>query len=438
MKLTVIGTGYLGATCAAVLAELGHDVLGLDTDSERVARLSLGTAPFREPGLDHLLGRGLRAGRLTFSTSYEDAAAHADVHFLCVGTPQYPGDGRIDLRYLFQAVGSLGPLLTGPCLVVGRSTVPVGTAERVQTELRALSPAGSDVSVAWNPEFLREAHAVWDSLHPDRLVFGVRRDRDESTLRGIYSPLLSDGAQVVCTDVATAELAKSSANVMLAARISLVNVLAQVCDAAGADAGDLMRIIGLDPRIGADYLSPGAGFGGGCLPKDTRGFIARAEELGADDSLGLLREVDATNSRQRRRIVEQTVHALDDIQRSRVAVLGAAFKAGSDDVRDSPALDVAGQLAALGAQVEVYDPMANDNARKVHPELGYAADAASACHRADMVLVLTEWPEFRDLDPVALLREVRRPVVLDARLAIDAAAWQAAGWVVDGVGRGGR
>ena len=435
MHLSVTGTGHLGATHAACLASLGHRVVGCDTDVAKVEALSSGHAPFHEPGLDDLLRDGLATGALRFTTD-PAVAAQADLHFVCVGTPQRPGSHAADLTALDAAVDALAPHLDRPCLVVGKSTVPVGTARQVAERLRTSAPAGGEVRVAWNPEFLREGHAVADSLHPDRLVLGVERDEDDQLLREVYAPVVAAGVPVVRTDLATAELAKVSANVMLAARISLVNLLAEVCEVADADVADLTRILGLDDRIGSLFLSPGLGFGGGCLPKDTRAFAARAEELGVGAPAALLRVVDEVNMRQRARTIDQAAAMLGGrVGGARVAVLGVAFKAGSDDVRDSPALDVAATLQARGARVRVYDPRAGVNAHRVQPALEVADGVEDACRDADLVLVLTEWPEFAGIDPVALLDVVAHPRVLDARLVLEPDKWCAAGWELHALGR---
>ncbi len=438
VRISVIGTGYLGATHAAALAACGHHVVGIDSDPARVDRLSSGSAPFHEPGLDDLLAEGVGSGRLVFDTA-PAAAAVADVHFLCVGTPQRAGSHAADLSALHGAVATLVPHLDRPCLVVGKSTVPVGTAAALAGRLAAEAPAGAGVGLAWNPEFLREGHAVEDSLRPDRLVFGVDRDETDQVLRDVYAPMINAGVPVVRTDLATAELAKVSANAMLAARISLVNLLAEVCEAADADVADLTRVLGLDARIGSQFLSPGVGFGGGCLPKDTRAFVARAEELGVGGPAAVLREVDAINMRQRARTIDRAVQLLGGrAAGARVAVLGAAFKAGSDDVRDSPALDVAATLHARGADVRVHDPRANANARAARPGLLTEESVEDACRDADVVLVLTEWPEFAGIDPVALAGVVRHPRVLDGRLVLDPEKWRAAGWTFQALGRGTR
>ena len=435
VRISVIGTGYLGATHAAALAGWGHEVVGVDVDPARVGRLAQGLAPFHEPGFDDLLADGVRAGRLTFSTDLS-AAADADVHFLCVGTPQLPDGHGADLTALWQAVDGLATHLRRGALVVGKSTVPVGTAALVQERLDALVPPGHAVEVAWNPEFLREAHAVEDSLHPDRLVLGVASDAAEATLHEVYEPVLRDGTPAVRTDLQTAELAKASANVMLASRISLVNMLAEVCEAADADIERLTEILGLDARIGPRYLSPGIGFGGGCLPKDLRAFASRAAELGVGSASELLGAVDAVNTHQRQRAVDLTATLLGGHPRGRrVAVLGAAFKADSDDVRDSPALAVASAVAQLGACVRVFDPRAGRHLRD-RTDLETSDSVESACASADLTLVLTEWPQFGELDPIALGRVVERREVIDGRLVLDPARWTRAGWQVHALGRG--
>lgn len=437
LRISVIGTGYLGATHAICMASIGHDVIAVDVDPAKIAALEEGRVPFFEPGLSELLGDVLATGRLRFTTDPAEAAAHADIHFICVGTPQTHGSDAADLTYVHAAVTALAPHLRPGALVVGKSTVPLGTAAELTRQVTELAPC-DDVALAWNPEFLREGRAVRDSLEPDRLVLGVESDEDLQVLKEVYADLLGRGVPVIRTDLATAELAKVSANAMLAARVSLVNLLAEVCEVSGADVGDLTEVLRTDPRIGRDFLSPGLGYGGGCLPKDTRAFVARAQELGVDESTALLEAVDAVNLRQRART---TALALDLLDRppaaATVAVLGGAFKAGSDDVRDSPALDVACRVRRAGARVRVHDPRAGDNVRRIRPELDVADDVRSACRGADLVLVLTEWPEFASIDPVELGDLVARRTVLDARLVLDPDKWTAAGWDFRALGRGG-
>lgn len=432
MRCTVIGTGYLGATHAACMAELGHEVLGVDIDADKVAKLESGDVPFFEPGLGEMLRRNLQAGRLSFTTSYKAAAAFADLHFVGVGTPQKPGEYAADLRQLHAVIEHLVPHLSQSAVIVGKSTVPVGTAEAIAAKLRALSPVGEDIEVAWNPEFLREGFAVQDTLKPDRLVFGIERDRvgrAEAMLREIYEPLISAEIPLVVTDLATAELAKSATNAFLATKLSFINAIAEVCEVAGADANELATVLGYDPRIGRLFLNSGLGFGGGCLPKDIRALMARAGELGANQALHFLREVDSINMRCRSRMVELSRKACGgSVLGARITVLGAAFKPESDDVRDSPALNVAGQLQLGGAEVTVFDPQAMDNARKIFPTLRYATNAIEACSGADAVLVLTEWQEFRRLDPTEVAHVVRSREILDGRNCLDAQQWTSQGW----------
>ncbi|MGW4477855.1 UDP-glucose dehydrogenase family protein [Rhodococcus triatomae] len=428
MRMTVIGTGYLGATHAACMAELGHDVLGVDVDPGRIAKLEAGEVPFFEPGLAEVLRRNIDLGRIRFTDSYDEAAAWGDVHFIAVGTPQKKGDLGADLRHVDAVVDQLVPRLTGDAVLFGKSTVPVGTAERLAERATALAP-GVDVEIGWNPEFLREGYAVADTLHPDRVVLGAAPGgRAEQVAREMYAPLIEEGIPFIVTDRATAELVKVSANAFLATKISFINAVAEVCEAAGADVAALAEAIGHDPRIGRQFLNAGLGFGGGCLPKDIRAFMARAGELGADQALTFLREVDSVNMRRRSRIVDIARDTCGSLLGARIAVLGAAFKPNSDDVRDSPALNVAGQLQLQGATVTVYDPKAADNSRRVFPTLDYASSVMDACEGADAVLVLTEWPEFVHLDPLSVGAVTRGRTVVDGRLCLDRRRWQAAGW----------
>ncbi|MEV0321464.1 UDP-glucose dehydrogenase family protein [Streptomyces sp. NPDC050658] len=433
MRMTVIGTGYVGTVHAACMADIGHQVLGIDIDAERIASLAAGRAPIHEAGLDELLARTVASGRLRFSTSLAEGAAFARTHFVCVGTPQRPDGKAADLRYVDAVVDGLAPHLRPGSLVVGKSTVPVGTAARLAARIAASAP---DTEVAWNPEFLREGCAVADTMRPERLVVGVSSRHAEGVLRAIYTPMILAGVPFFATDPATAELVKVAANSFLATKISFINAMAEVCDAAGADASVLARAIGADPRIGPRFLEPGLGFGGSCFPKDIRAFAARAEEIGAGEAVVFLHEVDRINTRQRGRTVDRARLALGgSFTGRRAAVLGAAFKPGSDDVRDSPALVVAAALREQGATVRVHDPEAVENARAVHPELDYTLEIEKACEDADLVLHLTNWPEYQDIDPTALASVVRAPVLLDARNSLDPRAWSAAGWTVHAPGR---
>ncbi|WP_055616231.1 UDP-glucose dehydrogenase family protein [Streptomyces phaeochromogenes] len=442
LKITVIGTGYLGATHAAAMAELGFEVLGLDVVPEKIEMLQRGEVPMYEPGLEELLAKHVAgiegsSGRLRFTMDWAEVAEFGDIHFVCVNTPQKHGEYACDMSYVDAAFASLAPHLTGPALVVGKSTVPVGSAERLGRTLVELAPAGEEVELAWNPEFLREGLAVQDTLHPDRIVVGVRSERSEKLLREVYATPMAEGSPFVVTDFPTAELVKTAANSFLATKISFINAMAEVCEAAGGDVVKLAEAIGYDDRIGKKFLRAGIGFGGGCLPKDIRAFMARAGELGADQALTFLREIDSINMRRRGQMVEMTREALGggSFLGKRIAVLGATFKPDSDDVRDSPALNVAGQIHLQGGQVTVYDPKGLANARRLFPTLGYADTAAEAVRGAHVVLHLTEWSEFRELDPAALGEAVTDRVVLDGRNALDPAVWRAAGWTYRAMGR---
>jgi UDPglucose 6-dehydrogenase len=454
LRLSVIGTGYLGAVHAASMAELGHDVVAIDVDAAKIELLASGQAPFYEPGLPEQLERALATGRLHFTTDYAQAAG-ADVHFICVGTPQRAGEFAADLRFVDSAVASLAPHLDRPTLVVGKSTVPVGTAARLAALLREQAPAGEDVLLAWNPEFLREGHAVHDTLHPDRLVYGLEPDdaglpgaSSSATERAasarklldeVYATTIAAGTPVVVTDYATAELVKAAANSFLATKISFINAMAEVCEATGADVVALADAIGHDERIGRKFLGAGLGFGGGCLPKDIRAFMARAGELGADQALTFLREVDAINMRRRSRVVDLAREQCDgSFIGKRVAVLGAAFKPDSDDIRDSPALSVAAQVKLQGAHVVVHDPQALDNARHAWPDLAYADTIEEAAAGAHVVLHLTEWRQYRELDPEVLGSIVAQRRIVDGRNALDPAAWREAGWTYRALGRSPR
>lgn len=438
MKLTVIGCGYLGATHAACMAELGHDVLGMDADLGKVQLLNSGRAPFFEPGLDDLLARHTASGRLKFTASYAEAAQFGDLHFIGVGTPQQADGDAYDLSHLFSAVRRLAAHLKGPAVVAVKSTVPVGTAPRIAEILGEFAPAGEKVEVAWNPEFLRESCAIEDTLRPDRLVLGFDSEQSwgEAVLRECFAEIIEAGTPTIVTDWATAELAKASANSFLATKISFINAVAEVCDSAGADVHQLAEILGHDVRIGRSGMRPGLGFGGGCLPKDLRGFMARAGEFGVDQAVAFLREVDAINRRRRERMVALAREQLGgDLAGRRITVWGAAFKPNTDDIRDSPALAVARKLHEFGATVTVTDPKALDNARKVHPELGCVDDPVAAAQGADLLLHLTEWPEFSHVDPEQLARRVADAKVIDGRGTLDVDAWRAAGWTVRVLGR---
>jgi UDPglucose 6-dehydrogenase len=435
VRLSVIGAGYLGLTHAVCMAELGHDVLVVDVDADRVALAAAGISPFFEPRLEPLLRKNLDAGKIRFTTCHGEAARFADLHFLCVGTPQAAG-GSADLSQVHAAADALAPHLAGPCVIAGKSTVPVGTGRALAARIAQRAPAGTGAEVAWNPEFLREGSAVQDSLLPDRIVLGVTSQRSADVLRRVYSRPAAEGVPVLLMDIETAELAKLSANAVLAVRLSLINGLAEVCEATGADVVELARALAHDGRIGGRFLAPGLGYGGGCLPKDVRAFAAAAGQLGVESLAVILAEVDAINLRCRTRAVDRAREAVGGaLEGCRAGVLGVAFKPGTDDVRDSPSLDVCCRLAAEGAQVTVHDPVATGSAARLRPDLRYAASALEAANGADVLLHLTEWPEYRLIDPGMLGRVVARRNVIDARCVLDEQRWRSAGWSFRALGR---
>jgi UDPglucose 6-dehydrogenase len=414
------------------MSSLGFTVVGVDTDPEKVALLQSGKLPFYEPGLDTLLEQEMETGRLSFTTDFS-AVKDADVHFVCVGTPQSKDGLAADLTYVKSAVAAIAPHLKDGSLVVGKSTVPVGTAQALRAELAKIAP---QADLAWNPEFLREGFAVEDTLTPNRLVVGVANDRAEEILKEVYEPVIALGTPWIRADLPTSELVKVAANSFLATKISFINAMAEVCEAAGGDVTVLAKAIGYDPRIGSRFLQAGIGFGGGCLPKDIRAFMARAEELGAKQALEFLREIDAINLRARQRVIDVVRSELsEDLTQYKIAVLGATFKPDSDDVRDSPALDIAVQLHAAGAEVVIHDPQGIEPARKRFPNLDYAPVVNDAIKDADLILHLTEWKEYRQIDPAAISSIVKSKIIIDGRNMLDRTLWRNAGWKFHALGR---
>ena len=432
LKLSVVGTGYLGATHAACMASLGFEVIGFDTEALKIDLLSQGKVPFYEPDLEELLAEQIKSGRLRFTKNINDLADF-DVHFICVGTPQVKGGNAADLTYVNSALESIAKIVKPGGLVVGKSTVPVGTATRLRDRLIELNP---NADLAWNPEFLREGFAVEDTLRPNRLVVGVTNDNSEKILKEVYATNLKENTPWVRADLPTAELVKVAANSFLATKISFINAMAEICEAAGGDVTILAKAIGYDPRIGNRFLQAGIGFGGGCLPKDIRAFMARAEELGAKQAVEFLKEVDAINLRARQRIIELVRRDLsEDLVGKKVAILGAAFKPDSDDVRDSPALDIAAQIQAAGAVVTVHDPKAIANAQKRFPALKFAEEINNTLKDAEIVLHLTEWKIYREINPTQVKSLVKTAIMIDGRNALDRDAWRAAGWKFRALGR---
>jgi UDPglucose 6-dehydrogenase len=434
-RVAIIGTGYLGLTHAVCMADLGHDVLALDVDEEKIGKAANGEVPFFEPGLEPLLRKNIESGRLRFTTSFAEAGEFGEVHFLCVGTPEGES-GQADLSFVYAAADALAPHLALPCLIVGKSTVPVGTARQVMSRVRATAPAGEAVQMAWNPEFLREGFAVADSLSPDRIVLGVTSGWAEELMRRVYATALAAGIPLLVMDLETAELVKVAANAFLATKISFINAMAEVCERVGADVIPLADALGYDTRIGRRFLSPGLGFGGGCLPKDIRAFRATASDLGIDSVVGLLTMVDSVNLGRRDRVIELAREAVGGmLDGKRVAVLGVAFKPNSDDLRDSPSLAICDRLAAEGAIVAVHDPVAMPNAARKRPGLMCAPSVSAAAQGAHLLLHLTDWADYQAIDPAALGEVVAQRVIIDARCSLDRELWSSAGWSVRVLGR---
>ncbi|MFG3282041.1 UDP-glucose dehydrogenase family protein [Streptomyces sp. NPDC048111] len=437
MRVSVIGCGHLGIPHAAAMAELGHEVLGVDVDQAKVDRLNAGQCPIYEAGLPELLARHTAGGQLRFTTDVREAAAFAELHFIGVGTP-IDADGRsYDTAQVFGAIRQLAPHLDRPCTVVGKSTVTVGTTAQVTALAHRLAPASERVEVVWNPEFLREGHAVEDTLRPDRLIAGVTTAEGEKAIRAVYAGIIDAGVPIFVTDPQTAELAKGAANTFLGLKISYINAVADMCEAAGGDVSQIVDILGIDPRIGADGMRPGIGYGGGCLPKDVRAFTASARQLGADQAATLLRAAEVINEQRTNVALSLITRALSDrpVKNARITVWGAAFKPGTNDVRESPALALAQALQQAGATVTVHDPQAVPTAMIRNPELDYSEDLAESLDGADLVVLATEWPEYQTADPHALASRPRTALLVDCRTTLDAQSWREAGWTVHQLGR---
>ena len=433
MKITVIGLGYLGATHAVVMAKLGHEVIGIEPSQQKVDDLRAGRVPFFEPGLDEALKEVIAQGNIKFQTAHDESSLEADLHFLCVGTPQVHGSNAANTEYLFAAIEELAPYLREDAVVAGKSTVPVGTALKLQAHLAAR--VNFEPHLAWNPEFLREGNALKDSISPDRLVFGVSDERSEAVLRDVYKPVTDAGVPLIVMDIPTAELVKVAANSFLATKISFINAVAEVAEAAGANTVKIAEAIGYDERIGKKFLHNGIGFGGGCLPKDIRGFMARAEELGVSSIGKLLSEVDAINLGRRDRVVHLAKEELGSIHGKKITVLGAAFKPNTNDIRDSPAISVALELTQAGAAVVVHDPISLDGVNVMYPTLTTEKNLDAALQDSELVILATEWSVYRDIDPVKTKSLVKTATIIDGRNYLPLETFAAAGWRTLALGR---
>jgi UDPglucose 6-dehydrogenase len=433
VKVTVIGLGYLGATHAVAMAKLGHEVLGIEPDPKKLDALKAGILPFHEPGLDRALQEVINDGSISFANQHDERSGEAALHFICVGTPQVAGSEAADTSYVFAASEELAKWISETAVVAGKSTVPVGTAKALKNKMSAV--AGFEVNLAWNPEFLREGTALEDSLNPDRIVIGTWNEHSKKVLREVYKPIIDRGTPFLELDVPTAELVKVSANAFLATKISFINAMAEIAEVSGADTVALAKAIGYDERIGNKFLRTGIGFGGGCLPKDIRGFMARAEELGVGSAVEFLKDIDSINLRRRDKVVELAQKELVDLKGKKITMLGISFKPDSDDLRDSPALEISQRLVALGARVVVHDPIALGALATRDGSLETEADLMTALKDAELVILGTEWTEYRALDPVEAARVVATKSVIDGRNVLDVAAWQAAGFKVQALGR---
>ncbi|MCF3105363.1 UDP-glucose/GDP-mannose dehydrogenase family protein [Streptomyces roseoverticillatus] len=440
MRVSVIGCGHLGIPHAAAMADLGHEVIGVDVDQAKVDQLAAGECPIYEPGLPELLARHTASGRLRFTTDIREAADCAELHFIGVGTP-IDADGRsYDTRHVYGAIRQLAPHLHRPCTIVGKSTVTVGTTRQVTALAQRLAPAGTRADVVWNPEFLREGHAVQDTLRPDRIIAGLTTAEAEKAVRAVYAPILDAGVPLFVTDPQTAELAKGAANTFLGLKISYINAVADMCQAAGGDIAQIVEILGIDPRIGSVGMRPGIGYGGGCLPKDVRAFTASAAQLGVDQAAALLRAAEKINETRTDVALGLITRALGDrpVAGARITVWGAAFKPGTNDVRESPALALAQALQQAGGTVTVHDPQAVATAMSRSPEFDYTDDLPASLDGADLVVLATEWPEYQQATPTVLVERPATPLLVDCRTTLDPEPWRAAGWAVHQLGRPGK
>jgi len=429
MKLSIIGTGYVGLVTGTCFAEVGHHVICVDNNAEKVKMLQAGGIPIYEPGLEELVKKNVAAGRLSFTTSTAEGVQKSDVVFIAVPTPPQP-DGSVDLSYIEKVARDIAAAITSYKIVVDKSTVPVKTGEKVTETIKRYCPAKAEFDVVSNPEFLREGFAVGDLMKPDRIVIGTRTQRPVAAMKEIYTPF---NAPIIVTDINSAELIKHAANSFLALKISYINAIANVCEAAGANVQEVANGIGLDDRIGRRFLNAGLGFGGSCFPKDLSAFIKIAEQIGYD--FKLLKEVQNINANQMERFLKKITDTLWVLKDKKIGVLGLAFKQNTDDVRSSPAIDLCQRLLNEGATLRVHDPKAMDKAKSLLPNVTYVDDMNAVEQGCDALVLATEWDEFKQLDLAKAKQSLSHPILFDGRNLFDPAEMEKLGWIYKSVGR---
>jgi UDPglucose 6-dehydrogenase len=433
MRIAMIGAGYVGLVSGACFAHFGHDVICVDKEAARIARLRKGEMPIYEPGLDKLVADNVQAGRLSFGERLDDAVGNADAVFIAVGTPTRRGDGHADLSYVYAAAAEIADAIVGYTVVITKSTVPVGTGREVARIIRETRPA-AEFDVCSNPEFLREGAAIEDFMKPDRVVIGVESQRARDVMAAVYRPLNLIQTPMVFTNIETAEVTKYAGNAFLATKITFINEIADLCEKVGADVHDVARGIGLDGRIGRKFLHPGPGFGGSCFPKDTLALAYTAREVNAPQTI-VEQVIEVNNSRKKRMARKIIEFCGGSVSGLTVGVLGLTFKADTDDMRDAPSLDIVPALQAAGARIVAFDPEGMAEAGRMMPGIAFAKTAYEAASGADVLVVITEWHEFRGLDPRRLKEAMRKPRVVDLRNIFNPEEMRGLGFAYEGVGR---
>jgi UDPglucose 6-dehydrogenase len=433
MRIAMIGSGYVGLVSGACFAQFGHDVVCIDKDAAKIARLNKGEIPIYEPGLDKLVADNERAGRLSFGLDLGEAVGNADAVFIAVGTPARRGDGHADLSYVYAAAAEIADAIRGYTVVVTKSTVPVGTGREVARIIREARPA-AEFDVCSNPEFLREGAAIEDFMKPDRVVIGVETQRARDVMTAVYRPLNLIQTPMVFTNIETAEVTKYAGNAFLATKITFINEIADLCEKVGADVHDVARGIGLDGRIGRKFLHPGPGFGGSCFPKDTLALAYTAREANTPQTI--VEQVIEVNNARKRKMAHKVIEFCGgSVAGLTVGVLGLTFKANTDDMRDAPSLDIVPALQAAGAKIVAFDPEGMKEAARMMPGIAFARTAYEAAAGADVLVVITEWHEFRGLDPRRLKEAMRKPRIVDLRNIFNPEEMRGLGFAYEGIGR---